>query len=77
MLGNVYLITAMVWLASSGIIYWRGDSNGYARCEAAHAEAQAKVIDKVRKSDAKRDREKPATADRDKLLNWLFQFAGE
>jgi hypothetical protein len=77
MLSNVYLWIALGIIAASGVVYWRGDAHGYGRCESAHAEAQAKQTEKVRKSDAKRDREKPVTADRDKLLDWLFQYGSQ
>jgi hypothetical protein len=74
---RLYVLLATAWLASLTFVYLKGRLDGSGSCDLRHERAQVTQERKVRKQDAKRDREKPVTTDRDKLLEWLFQYGGE
>lgn len=77
MIPRLYGLIALLAVMAGAWLYLSGRKTGAELCETRHQQAQTKLNEKVRKSDAKRDNEKPRSADRDKLLEWLRQYGSE
>jgi hypothetical protein len=73
---NIWGILA-AWVATIGACYFLGRHDGMTACEERHTVAVAEVKETVRKSDEKRNRQKPVTAHRAAQYDWLLNHAGE
>jgi hypothetical protein len=71
---QLWLILAGLFIASNTGLYFKGRWDGAAACDARHAAAQVNQDNKERKTDARRDAEKPVGADRSAKLRWLRQY---
>ena len=67
------LIGAAVVAVITGA-YWYGRWDGSAACDARHASETLKVVEKVRKTDAKIKREAPSDIDKRAAIEWLQQY---
>lgn len=71
---KIIVIAVIATIALSTGAYWYGRWDGSAACDARHASETLKVVEKVRKTDAKIKRESPGDIDKRAAIEWLQQY---